>query len=537
MKKLLTTCILSLLCLTARAQNARDFFTFQGVARDEQGHILANRNISVRFGIHPFLENHVYREEHKTTTNTHGVFTVLIGSGTFISGNYSSIQWEHNYYFLQIEIDSNGGSNYISIGSTQLVSVPYALHAKQADKWKNNDPIVQTGDYDYGLSLPLQSPGIKLIWYPKKAAFRAGYASDNSWDDGNIGMYTTAFGYNTKALQNNAFATGYSTLASGSASFASGTFSKAAGAASFAAGNETSAKGDNSVALGDSSVSHRHNSFALGYKTEAGGDASLAMGAGVVSKAYAATALGSYNNVQDNPQGPTQNHASGSDRIFQIGNGSDEKSLSNAFTVLRNGNIGLGNGALIPQYILDIGGRPRIRHSAETAGLYLDNSNLEPKAFMGMKTDDQIGFYLANAWRFWVNGSGGATLIGGLDQVSDRRLKRDFANLSNSLGKLSQIDGVTYYWKDQSLAQTIQTGLIAQNVETVFPELVTTNAEGFKSVNYIGLIPHLIESVKELKQENASLKKQLERIDELEAKLNTLAGDSTSKVSISKEVK
>jgi hypothetical protein len=52
----------------------------------------------------------------------------------------------------------------------------------------------------------------------------------------------------------------------------------------------------------------------------------------------------------------------------------------------------------------------------------------------------------------------------------------------------------------------LQTGLIAQEVEKIFPELVKTDEEGFKSVNYIGLVPHLIEAIKELKLENQELK-------------------------------
>ncbi|WP_439557437.1 hypothetical protein [Dyadobacter sp.] len=148
---ILWACCLSLI---TQAQSARDFFTFQGFARLPDGKAAANQNISLRFGIHPLLSSNVYQEEHHTVANEQGVFTVLIGAGTVISGNFSNIKWESGYYFLNTEMDLNGGNNYVSLGSTQLVSVPYALHAKQSDRWKNDEPIIQSGQENAGSILP-----------------------------------------------------------------------------------------------------------------------------------------------------------------------------------------------------------------------------------------------------------------------------------------------------------------------------------------------------------------------------------------------
>lgn len=92
-----------------------------------------------------------------------------------------------------------------------------------------------------------------------------------------------------------------------------------------------------------------------------------------------------------------------------------------------------------------------------------------------------------------------------ISESSDRRLKRDFTPLSSSLGKLASLNGYHYYWKDKDRDQALQTGLIAQDVEALFPELIKTDEKGFKSLNYTGLIPHLIESVKELAKQNARL--------------------------------
>jgi hypothetical protein len=169
----------------------------------------------------------------------------------------------------------------------------------------------------------------------------------------------------------------------------------------------------------------------------------------------------------------------------------------------------------------------RIRHnenspSGKTAGLFFNDSQQQPNAFVGMKADDQVGMFIGNTWRFWINSIGEGFLNGNLVQTSDRRLKRDFSNLTTSLTKISNIKGYTYYMIDPKMDQSLQTGVIAQEVEEIFPELVKTDKEGMKSVNYTGFIPHLIESVKELKAENEELKKSVKRIESLEASLNSL---------------
>jgi len=141
---------------------------------------------------------------------------------------------------------------------------------------------------------------------------------------------------------------------------------------------------------------------------------------------------------------------------------------------------------------------------------------------VGMKTDDQVGLYLGNSWMFWVDNGGTGYINNAIVQTSDRRLKRDFVPLSSSLGKLTSLNGYHYFWKGKERDPSLQTGLIAQEVEKLFPELVKTDSKGFKSLNYTGLIPHLIEAVKSLKSHNealaisnANLQKRLRRIEDV----------------------
>ncbi len=104
-----------------------------------------------------------------------------------------------------------------------------------------------------------------------------------------------------------------------------------------------------------------------------------------------------------------------------------------------------------------------------------------------------------------IKGDGNAILTGILTQNSDARLKKNFHVLDGSLEKLIRLNGYHYQWINVNSDQSIQTGLIAQEVQKLFPELVKEN-NGTLSVNYTGLIPVMIESIKELKQQIEELK-------------------------------
>jgi hypothetical protein len=115
------------------------------------------------------------------------------------------------------------------------------------------------------------------------------------------------------------------------------------------------------------------------------------------------------------------------------------------------------------------------------------------------------------------------TLMGTLTQNSDERLKENITGISNSLNSLVHLNGYHYNWKDAGRDSGLQTGLLAQEVEKVFPELVSENNDGMKGVNYIGIIPYLLEAVKELKAENEQLKlEQQNSIRQLEERIQQL---------------
>jgi hypothetical protein len=107
---------------------------YQSVARDNNGNVLANQAVSIRLSILSGSPagTAVYVETHAKTTDGFGLFSLKIGQGSVVSGNFSTISWGSNAYFYKVEIDPTGGIAYEPVVTNQFVSVPYALYAAQS---------------------------------------------------------------------------------------------------------------------------------------------------------------------------------------------------------------------------------------------------------------------------------------------------------------------------------------------------------------------------------------------------------------------
>ena len=103
---------------------------YQAVARDNAGNLIKNQSIALRFSIHDGTANGaiIFTETHSVTTDALGLFAVNIGGGTS-SGTLADVNWGSGAKFTQVESDVTGGSNFIDMGTTQMMSVPYALYA------------------------------------------------------------------------------------------------------------------------------------------------------------------------------------------------------------------------------------------------------------------------------------------------------------------------------------------------------------------------------------------------------------------------
>ncbi len=124
--------------LSAQAPEA---IQYQAVARDVAGNPLLNKNISVKFNVRSggVEGTIVYSERHNTYSNSFGLVNLQLGKGEILTGFFPSIQWESGTFYLETLIDAQGGTNYQVLGTTQLVSVPFALYAKTAGNTVNGD--------------------------------------------------------------------------------------------------------------------------------------------------------------------------------------------------------------------------------------------------------------------------------------------------------------------------------------------------------------------------------------------------------------
>ncbi len=332
----------------------------------------------------------------------------------------------------------------------------------------SSDLSVPAGD------APVEGSGTRMMWYADKAAFRVGAVSGSRWNTDSIGNYSFATGIDTKAVGEYSTSMGTSTTASGYGSTSLGWGTSANGSFSVSMGYHSNASNDYSTSIGNLATASGYSSISIGTGTTASGEYSTSLGTETIASGYYSTSTGidtkakafgsftagMYNDDADNP---IPNTSATTDRIFQIGNGTFI-SKSNAITVLRNGNVGIGT--LTPTQKLHV-----------------------------------IGNILA---------SGSIT-------PSDARFKKDIEPIHNSLDKIRQINGVTYYYrstefKDLGFTDKQQVGVIAQEVEKVLPQLVFTDDKGYKAVDYTKLVPLLIEGIKEQQKQIDELKKAVETL-------------------------
>ncbi|MEO7264329.1 MAG: tail fiber domain-containing protein, partial [Ferruginibacter sp.] len=477
---------------------------------------------------------------------------------------------------------------------------------------------------------PVSGEGRRMMWYPDKAALRAGYVDGPHWDKDSVGNFSTAMGFNTVA----------------------------AGAASTALGFESTAPGDVSTAIGNAVVASGINSTAMGQRAIAAGALSVAIGLNVIANSYFSMALG----VQNNPivTSPTNNWVP-TEPLLIVGNGLGASVQSNAFAIAKNGSIfidpsnksdgtlngnsllfgtynGTGEGivskrtALGNQYGLDFLTGNLNRMSISNAGnvgigtnapgfplsfqntlgdkislwgssgvhygigvqstllqihtdgvaadvafgygssaSFIETMRIKGNGKVGIGTNNPsqalhiIGnenvdgtifarntvtptyygsirhsglggnFHLdtygaGSMFLNYFSGSGvlignGASVVtatfatngnlnitGTLSQGSDIRLKTNIEPLTSTLQNLQKIKGYTYNWIDKSKDNDLQYGVLAQEVQEIFPHLVKEDKEGMLSVNYMGLIPVMIESIKEQQKQIDELKKLVDQL-------------------------
>ncbi|MFT6137820.1 MAG: hypothetical protein ACJAUJ_000906 [Salibacteraceae bacterium] len=137
MKRILLSLVaIATLSLSSFGQ-APEGFKYQAVVRDAGNLILNNQAVGMQMTIQQGVTT-VYQETFTTTTNAYGLVNLEIGSGTVVSGDFTMIDWSAGPYFIETAVDVTGGISYVVMGTSELMSVPYALHAKTAENVTND---------------------------------------------------------------------------------------------------------------------------------------------------------------------------------------------------------------------------------------------------------------------------------------------------------------------------------------------------------------------------------------------------------------
>ena len=317
-------------------------------------------------------------------------------------------------------------------------------------------------------------------------------------DGGNVGQFSA--GWASRAIGNISTATGFRNTASGQSSVA--------------LGNYNYATGDSSIALGKENWAQGASTIAVGFKAHAAGDGSVALGQETIAWGTTNFTTGYQNVAGDTSQGIGSGGSATAMGKYNVASADASMALNRATAATNQAATSMGLGTIADNVGMLAVGVNNDAGIGDTEGQYYyvdgqyTGSNPGVAFVVGngdISADGRRGDNSSNA--FIVNYDGSATLSGDLTVNSDMRLKSNIVSLGSTLSKLLLIDGKAYTMKSNESIEKI--GLLAQEVQKAFPELVKQagDKEGTLSVNYQGMIPVLINAIKE----------QQKQIDELKA--------------------
>ncbi|MCD4731496.1 MAG: tail fiber domain-containing protein [Bacteroidales bacterium] len=514
MKKTITTLLLTIIVSFIIVAQPPQAFKYQAVMRDNTGEIIQTQSIGIRISIHDATTGGtiIYQETFNQTTNQFGLVNLEIGYGTSTIGTFAGIDWSSNSKFLETEIDQEGGSNYVSVGTSELLSVPYALYSERSKDapWEisGNEIFYNDGNVGIGTSNPAGSLDVRGAGtddgvvinlgnsdLSHKLTLFGGRESDPNpfllWKDGDPFRFATDASDFTERMR-----------ITSEGRVGIGTINPWAG---------LHVKGNGYP-----------NSFMF-LQSDTSADAGLRFYEGDTVKWHifnraTADALYIYNS-------------------------------NNTHTVFcadqTSGNVGIGTTT--PEATLHVDDRIRVGifpygeliREGSGAGFKINTHSGGGWADMHFQTNGTTKMFLESAGavgigttsptqKLDVNGGGrfrnlstgsvanavyqtsDGTLITG---SSDIRLKENIKPLQGSLDKVRQLQGVSFTWKqDPGIGKSI--GFIAQDFQKVVPELAFTNqVDGYKGINYAEISALLVEAIKEQQWIIETLEERIEILE------------------------
>ena len=482
------------------------------------------------------------------------------GWGSFAAGAYNRASGAGavaiGFHNVAGPLDSDESSIPTSGNSTNLgqFAVGYGTQATGDVAFSAGRGTTASGDYSTAMGYNTLANGTLSTAFGYQTDASGAYSTAIGSDTNASGDYSTAMGYNTMAIGNFSTAMGSNTIAQGDLSTAMGYDTTANGAMSTAFGYQTDAAGDYSIAMGIMSEAVGENSTAMGYNSIAVGENSTAIGRETAAVGVSSTALGRFTTAVDyaslvigqyNSSGSSNGDSNGyspSNTAFVIGNGTSSNSKSDAFKVMFNGNTTIGGNDLTIGDLSAFSGTFSQRSAIDVvahadgdlmtgyiSGSTGDRFNIELDANNSMAKISSGGGYdltfstEGGVMNFEGNGmdtatyafdgnatvSDDLTVSGDVVVSSDARLKSNIASLGSTLSKLLLIDGKSYTMKKDGKQKI---GVLAQDIQKVFPELVTEDNNEMLAVNYQGLVPVLINALKEQDEKISRLENLVEKL-------------------------
>ena len=363
---------------------------------------------------------------------------------------------------------------------------------------------------------PYTGSGTRFMWIPTKHSLRAGTINGSQWDNQNIGLCSAAFGYSNTASGANSTAVGSNNIASGISSFVAGDNSKATGDYSIVAGRWSTANNDYCLALGTATLASGYNSTAIGNNTKATGENSIAMGNESVASYVNSVSIG-FKNTSSGKFAIAMSNESSSTGFCSV-------AIGNHNTARGESSVAAGSYSLSTGFSSVCLGTYTVARTSHSLVLGKWNVSVGDSVYW-VATDPvfTIGngyndLNRHNALNFIKNGD--LYISGNYYQSSDKNIKKDIVPLENALSRIQKITPVYFYYIDNKLhPEGRHIGLIAQEVQEQFPELVKESGNGYLSVDYSAFSAVLLKAVKE---QNDIIEKQSYEINKISNELNIL---------------
>ncbi len=416
MKKLFLISIALVITGVLYAQ-APQAFKYQAVLRDSNDDLIVSQAVTLQITIENSTTD-VYVETHSVTTSQFGLVTLNIGEGTVVSGVFATIDWGADTYSVKVEVDA--GSGYEDMGTSQLLSVPYALFAGSIAGGGSSNWTVAGNDI---------------------------YNSNS----GNVGIGLTS------PLTKLDVSNGFFGLRTGSTAYDAPTYA--------------------------------------GY-------------GGLVINAY--STVGSPNKISFVATGNSSgNYSSEMTFLTRLSGGVPTERM----TIKNNGKVAIGISTPVttfhvkqhPQTAFDTPG---------DAGISLENSS-STALWTIYNSNSYLSFAFNNVRVAYVSESTGAWTT-----TSDARLKTGITSMESVLDRVMLLNPVRYSFKKRENSNTI--GFIAQDVEPLFPEVVSKDNDSEDSYYGIAYGNMSIIAIKAIQEQQLIIESQQHQIDELQRQIDEL---------------